>query len=54
MEIELIKINTLCDLVILYMVKLRSLLILPQTKTQQTDRQKNTDTTTTFGIKLIC
>lgn len=50
MEIELIKINTLCDLVILYMVKLRSLLILPQTKTQQTDRQKNTDTTTTFGI----
>lgn len=50
MEIELIKINTLCDLVILCMVKLRSLLILPQTKTQQTDRQKNTDTTTTFGI----
>lgn len=50
MEIELIKINTLCDLVILYMVKLRSLLILPQTKTQQTDRQKTTDTTTTFGI----
>lgn len=39
MEIELIKINTLCDLVILYIVKLRSLLILPQTKTQQTDRK---------------
>lgn len=50
MEIELIKINTLCDLVILYIVKLRSLLILPQTKTQQTDRQNNTDTTSKYGI----